>query len=305
MVVAFTRRFFRLLLTFALVMRVTALEGDGEISISFSIWSPPLIDLDFVEDIVSVALRMFLCRDANVILLDSNFRNVCYQRGILGEAPIFSHISKVPMLDFIGQIDPIRSYLAAEATNVRIYDTTHGTAWDVEYEVLQIGSMEVDKTQVESVADELIAMEHRIQQRLNASITEGSIHQRLWGTGIVMSQPGQELEAYPENSLTFEEENIYADPALDYKMSAIVMRYIGIVMIVGSISFSVLLTYLGRRHRMEKDRKEKIANRELAEQRGLVTEQGVNLMLDIGRRESEIASNAGTDVRIHRDANII
>mmetsp|Transcript_272 Transcript_272/g.685 ORF Transcript_272/g.685 Transcript_272/m.685 type:complete len:306 (-) Transcript_272:34-951(-) len=305
MVIAFTRRFFGLLLTLALTMSVTALETDSDISISFSIWSPPLIDLDFVEDIVSVALRMFLCRDANVILLDSNFRNVCYQRGILGETPIFSDIPKIPMLDFIGQTDPIRSYLVAEAADVVIYDTPHGTAWDVKYEVLQIGSMEMNKTQAETVADELITMEHRIQQRLNASITEGSIHQRLWGTGIVMSQSGQELEAYPESSLTFEEENIYADPALEYKESAIVMRNIGIVMLVLSISFSVTLTYLGKRHRMEKDRKEKVAIRELAEQRGLVTEQGVNLMLDEGRRASELASNAGTDVRIHRDANII
>jgi len=209
------------------------------------------------------------------------------------------------MLDFIGQTDPIRSYLVAEAADVVIYDTPHGTAWDVKYEVLQIGSMEMNKTQAETVADELITMEHRIQQRLNASITEGSIHQRLWGTGIVMSQSGQELEAYPESSLTFEEENIYADPALEYKESPIVMRNIGIVMLVLSISFSVTLTYLGKRHRMEKDRKEKVAIRELAEQRGLVTEQGVNLMLDEGRRASELASNAGTDVRIHRDANII
>lgn len=303
MVVAFSRILFRLLLTLTLTVCCLAVEGDGQISISFSIWFPAPMDIDIVEEIVSVALRTFLCNDASLILLDANFRNICYQRGAAGETNLFSNIGKMSMLDFIKQTDPVRSYLVAEAADVLIsryyYDinTTQGTTWDVNYEVLQMGSMEMELAKIANATDEMLYMEDRIQQRLNESITEGLMNQRLRGTGIYMGRLGQESEVYLENSLTFEEENTNADPELDYKQSALVMRYIGIVMLVASVSFSATLTYLGRRYRLKKDRKEKMITRETAEQRGLVTEQGVNLMLDIGRRESErMSSSTSTDV---------
>jgi hypothetical protein len=61
-------------------------------------------------------------------------------------------------------------------------------------------------------------------------------------------------------------------------------------MLVGSILSSVILALLGRRDRMEKEGKE-MAALDPEYQRGLVTEQGVNLMLDKGRRESERMSS--------------
>ena len=101
---------------------------------------------------------------------------------------------------------------------------------------------------------------------------------------------GQEWQTFPESSVTLEEDNINVDPELDYEQSAIVLRYIGIVMLIGSIATSSILTYLGRRYRLELERKE-LAARDPENQRGLVTEQGVNLMLEIGRRESERLSS--------------
>lgn len=297
MVLSFTRRLFCLLLTSTLTVCCLALDGDGRITVSFSIWSPPRMDLDLVEDAVLAALQTFFCRDTNLILLDSNVRNVCYQRGMEGETNIFASMTRLSILDFIQQTDPIRSYLASEVTNVLIsnsYDvngTVQATTWDVEYEVLQMGSMEIEKASASNATDNMIFMEDRVQQRLDVSIANGLMHQRMRDTGITIGKFGQEWENYSETPMIFEEENINADPELHYKQAAVILRYIGIVMLIGNMSFSIALTIMGRRYRIEKDRREKVATRQSAEQRGLVTEQGVNLMLDIGRRASERMSS--------------
>eukprot|EP00536_Pseudo-nitzschia_multiseries_P002631 jgi/Psemu1/183908/e_gw1.35.138.1 len=263
MVLSFTRRLFCLLLTSTLTVCCLALDGDGRITVSFSIWSPPRMDLDLVEDAVLAALQTFFCRDTNLILLDSNVRNVCYQRGMEGETNIFASMTRLSILDFIQQTDPIRSYLASE----------------------------IEKASASNATDNMIFMEDRVQQRLDVSIANGLMHQRMRDTGITIGKFGQEWENYSETPMIFEEENINADPELHYKQAAVILRYIGIVMLIGNMSFSIALTIMGRRYRIEKDRREKVATRQSAEQRGLVTEQGVNLMLDIGRRASERMSS--------------
>jgi len=301
MVVAFTRIFFfRLLLTFTLTMRCWALEGDNQIRVSFSIWSPPSMDLDLVDEAVSGAMRSFFCEDISFILLDTNFRSVCHRRALGRESNVFSNIARIPMLEFIKQTDPVRSYLADESTHVLISDsydvngTIQRTTWDVNYEVLQIGSNEIEKARMANITDEMVYMEDRIQLGLNASITDGIMNQKLRGTGIIMGVLGQEWQTFPESSVTLEEDNINVDPELDYEQSAIVLRYIGIVMLIGSFACGTILPYLGRRYRLELERKE-LAARDPENQRGLVTEQGVNLMLEIGRRESErMSSNTST-----------
>ena len=297
MVVAFTRRLLCLLMTFTLTIRCLAIEGGNHISVSFSIWSPPLMDLDIMDEAVSGALRSFFCEDINLILLDSNFRSACYRRVLRGESTTFSSdIARISMLEFIKQTDPVGSYLASEPTQVLISDsydvneTVRGTTWDVNYDVLQIGSIDIEKARMKNFADEMVYMEHVIRLGLNASIVEGVMNQRLRGTGIIMGVLGEEWQAFPDISLTSKEDNLNVDPEVDYKQAALVLRYIGIVMLIGSIACVTILTYLGRRYRLELERKE-MAARDPEDQRGLVTEQGVNLMLDIGRRESERMSS--------------
>jgi len=278
-------------------MHCLALEGDNQIRVSFSIWSPSSMDLDLVEEILSDALRSFLCQDADLILLDTNFRSVCDRRAAGGENTILSNIAKSSMLDFIKQTDPIRSYLANEASNVLISDsyetsgTNQMTTWDVNYEILQVGLTEIEKARMANGTDEIMVyMQHTIQQRLNFSIIEDIMNKRLTGTGIIMGKLGQEFGTLPESSLTFKEENIHADPELNYEQSSLILRYIGIAMLIGSVASSIILKYFGRRYRLDKERKE-MAVLDPEYQRGLVTERGVNLMLDMGRRESERASS--------------
>jgi hypothetical protein len=254
------------------------------------------MDLDLVDDRLSDALRSFLCQDANLVLLDINFRSVCFWRAAGGEKHIFGNIGK---LDSIKQTDPLLSYLKDEASNVLISNlygingTIQGTAWDVSYDVLQVGTIEIERARMANSTDEMVLLEHTIQQRLNLSITGGIMNQRLRGTEIIMGKLGQEFGTMPESSVIFGEENIYAGPELNYKESALILRYIGIAMLIGSILSSIILTVLGRRDRMDKERKE-MAALDPEYRRGLVTEQGVNLMLDKGRRESERMSSNKT-----------
>lgn len=285
-------RILSLLFTFTLAIQCLALEVDNQIWISFSIWSPSSMDLDLVDEKVSGALRSFLCQNANLVLLDTHFRSVCYRRAAGGEKHIFGNIGKLSMLDLIKQTDPIHSYLKDEASNVLISNlygingTIQGTAWDVSYDVLQVGTIEIERARMANITDEMVLLEHTIQQHLNLSITGGVMNQRLWGTEIIMGKLGQEFGTMSKSSVIFEEKNIHADPELNYKESALILRYIGIIMLAASIVSSIILAVLGRRDRMDKESK-----LDPEYQRGLVTEQGVNLMLDKGRRESERMSS--------------
>lgn len=284
---------FSLLFTFTLAM---SLEVDNHISVAFNVWSPSSMDLDIVERLVSDALRSFLCEDAKLILLDTHFRSACGEpvRGV--KSIFFSNMGKLAMLDFIKQTDPTRSYIVDEVSHVLISDSyetnsaLQATTYDFSYEVLQVGLIETETARIKNFTDEMVFMEQRIQQLLNLSIIDGIMNYRLRETDIIMGKIGQQFGIFPEKSFTFEEENIYADPELDYKQSALILRYTGISLIIGSVVSSIILTYLGRRYRLDKKRKE-MAALDPEYQRGLVTEQGVNLMLEKGRRESEQMSS--------------
>jgi len=287
-----------------------ALEEEEEynhITFSFSIWYPAEMDFMIVDEAVINALQDFLSEDIEFILLDGSF---------------FS------MLEFIKDTDPDRSSLNDEPTNVIISEdyypyvddtTMQRTVWNVNYDVLQIGTIEIENARLSNYTDEILYMEDLIDVGLHVSIMDGIMDQRLEGTGIIMrTVPGNEWQSFSEITLPTEEDvgstdpgnesqafseiilptdaeeeednNIILDPELDLMKPAIILRYIGIVMMVGSISAAIILTYLGKRYRIKKERKE-LSPPDPEEQRGLVTEQGVNLMLEIGRRESERMSS--------------
>jgi hypothetical protein len=314
-------------------------EEDKHITLSFSIWYPAEMDFMTVDEAVINALQNFFCEDIEFILLDESFRRVCNQKrtGSLfapiaekGETSFFSNFNFATknscMLEFLKNTNPDRSFLADEPTNVIISDDNsyvdgtnmQRTVWDVNYDILQIGTIEIENARLSDYTDEILYMEDLIDVGLHVSIVEGIMNQRLEGTGIIMrTVPGNIWQAFPEINIPTEEDvgtvpenewqafseiippieeeeednNIILDPELEFKKPAKILRYIGIVMIVGSISTAIILTYLGRRYRIKKELKE-LSPPDPEEQRGLVTEQGVNLMLEIGRRESErISSN--------------
>lgn len=293
-------RVFLLLFALTLPSNGMALQEYNQIVVSFSILSPVGKGNDRVYDSVSVALRSFFCENGKLSLLDSQYRSVCYRRARGGETAVFSQMAKLSMLEFIQQTDPIRSYLSDDPIHMLIVDTHDGngsfdgSTWDMSYEVLQVGSIDAEKARVAGLDDEQSFMEFRLQSSLNVSIMEGDMNERLKGTGILMGLVGQEWEFLSDDSsMVWKEENIDADPELDYRYPALVLRYIGIVLLIGSVASSIILTYMGRQYRLNKERTEKefafLRDPEL--QTGLVTAEGVNMMLEIGRRESERVSS--------------
>lgn len=317
MVVPFKGAFLYAFLASVLALQCAALEGNKTITISFSLLSPPLFDLELIDYIIAVILREFFCQDANLILLDESFKSACYQEGNEIQTALLSNMAKNLLIDFLEETDPVRSYLVEGASHVNISephdvdDTTRRSKWDIDYEILQLGSRDYKKATRVNATNKVIYFQDVIQERLNAGIVEGAMSERLVGTGLTMLLLDEPKRKEEPDSQTieddldpllvdegpdsrFDEENDFeSELEIDFGTSALVLRYVGIVMLVLSVSFGVVLTFLGRRHRLKKERIEKEMIAQMtAEQRGLVTEQGVNLMLEIGRRESERMSNA-------------
>ena len=133
-------------------------------------------------------------------------------------------------------------------------------------------------------SNEMDFLEFTIQQLLDSSIAEGRMNERFRGTEIIMGQLGQDIEKPP----VFEGENnrnTNDASKLSYAESALVLRYIGIAMLVGSFLVHFILLCCGRRYRLERNLRE-LEALDPDYQRGLITEEGVNIMLEKGRRES-------------------
>ena len=288
MIVTLRRRLIFLVFVFALSLQSFALEGEGQIQISFKLWSPILMDLDRAEGVVYNALLSFFCQETRKVVVDSNFKNAC-DKDVTREDSIVSEQAKLLMLDFIKTTDPDRTYLFDEPTNVLISDakeyndTIQSTAWDLEFDILKIGTKDIGRARNANFSYEMDFLELTIQQRLDSSIAEGIMNERFRGTGILMGQLGQDIETLSEGLVN----PLNADDAskLSYAESALILRYIGIGMLVGSFLVHCILLCCGRRYRLERNLKE-LECQDPDYQRGLITEEGVNLMLERGRRES-------------------
>lgn len=177
-----------LLSTFALALRCSAFEADDRISLTFSIWSPSSVNFDLVEERVDAALRSFLCGEAKMVLLDTNFFGVCDNGS-----------STWSMENFIKNANTLFSYLLDEPTNVLIsnaYETnenTLGTTWDVEYDVLRIGTIVTRRANEANATNAVAFLEQNLQERLDLSIVEGLMNQRFVGTVIVMDTFDEEI----------------------------------------------------------------------------------------------------------------
>eukprot|EP00531_Pseudo-nitzschia_arenysensis_P013045 CAMPEP_0116136324 /NCGR_PEP_ID=MMETSP0329-20121206/11662_1 /TAXON_ID=697910 /ORGANISM="Pseudo-nitzschia arenysensis, Strain B593" /LENGTH=375 /DNA_ID=CAMNT_0003631181 /DNA_START=228 /DNA_END=1355 /DNA_ORIENTATION=+ len=116
-----------------------------------------------------------------MVLLDINFFGVCDGGG-----------STWSMETFIKNANTLFSYLLDEPTNVLISnahemnENTLGTTWDVEYDVLRIGTIDKDRAADANVTNVVTFLEQSLQERLDLSIVEGLMNQRFGGTVIVM-----------------------------------------------------------------------------------------------------------------------
>lgn len=278
------RQFAFLLFALTLALQCFALEGRIEkIQISFSVWSPDSMDFNIVERIVLNALRDFFCQETESVLLNTNFRSACIPREN-GNESAASEDNKTVMLGFIKQSDPDRSYLLDDASIVRMSfpskrsTNLKGTLWLTSYEILQIGTKATARARRDNLPDGTAYLEQTIQESLDRSIFEGVLHQRFERTNIILG------EYQPQDMDGISSRNEYVETAR-------ILRYIGIGLLLGSSLIHYLLYELGRRYRPQSEYKEVEVGEsqytDLEHQRGLGTEEGVNRMLEEGRRQTE------------------
>lgn len=294
------RQFTSFLFALALALQCLALEDEiGKIQLSFSIWSPDSMDFDIVEKIVTNTLRDFFCEETDVVLLNSNLRSACIRRSNNGKESEMSEEDEMIMMGFIQQSDPDRSYLLDDPSIVRMSFPKKrdvdlkGTLWLTDYEILQIGTKALSRARRENFPDEKAYLEQTVQESLDRSIAEGVMYERLGDTTNIRigEYRAQDMNTNLETALST---NDYAKPAL-------ILRYVGIGLLLGTSFVQYLLFELESRYPRPQSKYTDVeiedSQHDDAEcQRGLGTEEGVNQMLEEGRRQTEerIQSSAHT-----------
>ncbi|OEU16148.1 hypothetical protein FRACYDRAFT_238735 [Fragilariopsis cylindrus CCMP1102] len=316
MITRISFRFFVILtamLTLCSLAVETGEEEDKHITLSFSIWYPTEMDFMAVDEAVMNALQDFFCEDIEFILLDESSRGVCNQKRTgpeEGETSFSTNFAtNSSMLEFLKNTNPDRTI---EIENARFSDYTDEILY---MEDLIDGGLQVSI--LEGIMNQRLEGTGIIMRTVPGNIwhavpeinvpteedvgtaprnePEAFLEITLPTEEDVGTVPENEWQAFYEINSPIEEEEgedniIHLDPELEFTKPAVILRYIGIAMILLSLSTAIILTYLGRRYRIKKELKE-LSLPDPEEQRGLVTEQGVNLMLEIGRRESERMSS--------------
>jgi hypothetical protein len=257
----------RCLLPITVVLFVTAsadsrqLQDEEEnLVLEFSLWHPRFRaqdaisgDSDLFLDPVLDIVQNFLCDETDLVVMQDD-QDVC-QRTENPEGQ-----SKIAYSNFVvsdGAQDHIR-----------------WTTWVFSYGILRVGDLFVD--QANEVMDGQEAMENVAQLALDVQILEGAMDERLEDLRARMSLVGQESEAFEEVVLDFMQ-------YWDYSAGAKALRWVGVVMLLVNLVMLTLLTRLGRERRLDREQ-DAVHRRD--ERGGLVTEAGVDHMLDVGRRES-------------------
>jgi hypothetical protein len=301
-------------------------EKDGHsITVSLSTWHPnTTLDVTEMEGPILRALQLLFCNENGWIVVDDKYSTACV-RSLSGTSnsarsnhngndsnpsgnSTSSSSSEGFIEELLSEVDPANSYLFSIPIGISVSDDDDGginwAVWRVTYEVIQIGDIFLEQAKMMNVSVPVTYMEDVTQLALDVSIMEGVMDRRLDGAGIVTSTVGMELQTF-EAEIVSEVQNETDDYDHDYDDEddnddgtstaiepdfyeiAIILRYVGVIMLLINATIIVLLTYVARRRRLAAEQKVRKAELELEESKGLVTEQGVNLMLDIGRKASE------------------
>jgi hypothetical protein len=239
------------------------------LTLQFSLWHPRFTAEDAISsktvlfvDPVLQAIQDFLCEETELVLIQNSQNNVCMRTLEEGQSMIAQDRSSLLLAD--GEEQGIR-----------------WTSWTLTYQVLQVGDDLFDQANNNQMLGTQV-MENVAQLALDVSIMEGTMDQRLEDFGAFMCPVGQEVEAFQE--IVEEEEGGEVEDPLVAVTHPRLLRWIGIIMLITDLVGSTLLGYLGRRRRVEREGKgETLKKRE--EMGGLVTEAGVDHMLEVGRRE--------------------
>ena len=184
--------------------------------------------------------------------------------------------------------DPTRRILQREddsviwaSAQVSVYDDEEGEQqymdWTVVYSVLQSGANYLEDSNSQDGA--LVAMEADAMKALSGYIQDGSMDKNLPDTAKSYAvEPEEDADADNDDDRYSGEVKEPIDPA-DFHA----LRVAGMALLVVTVALSFVLVKIASRRKDERKLERAVTKLELG---GLVTEEGLDLMLDIGRRES-------------------
>ena len=262
-------------------------------------------DLSVIKESVINALREFLCEDTKLVVVNTNYKTVCRHGDGLSSISTggsssttsvrSSSSSSSSISDFLAQSNEEETYLADQISDLVIiqYDDIQWMTWYVYYDVIYVGKTFVEQAKMMNITNQEDFMEDVTQLALDVSIMEGGMDSRMKGTGLRMSMVGQEVDTFegltvPQNTDSDggNDDSNETIEELDFQQGGTILQWIGITMFLVNLFVFLLLTNLARRRRLERESKAKLDENLLKERAGLVTEYGVNHMLDISRGES-------------------
>lgn len=311
-------------------------EIRSSITVTLSAWLPETLDVAGAKGPIIKALQLFLCDENGLVVVDNTYNTVCMPpsgadtsfarsnhngNGAINSRNTNSSSSAEFIEDSLSMVDHDSSYLSSIPISISVSNGheggIHWTSWRVTFEVIQIGEIFREQAKLVNVAAAETYLQDVTQLALDVSIMEGIMDSRLNGTSIVMRPMGKELQTFAA-AMSHEVQRMVQEDAVDedeqddngnestptesdFKEFAIVLRYVGVVMLLISLTVVLLLTHLARRRRLATEQKLSNDERDLEESKGLVTEQGVNRMLDIGRQESEKVLSQGSSSNLVAD----
>ena len=240
------------------------------IDLKFSLWHPGLRAVDVKDprselfsNVIS-ALDNFLCEEADMVVTNSSPTR-CTSMNLN-----FSDLSLL------------------EHQNSTVEDASEGeiewTEWVITYAIIQVGSKFFDQAEIMDEAITVLVMEYVAQLALDVNILEGAMDRLV---GVRWSPSDQEnakfqpfLQKYDSSSTN--EDNQASD---SYESPAHLLRIIGILMFGVNLCATLCLRRLGR---LRREQRESEAEKKKEELGGLVTEEGLDRILDIGKRETMV-----------------
>jgi hypothetical protein len=244
------------------------------IGLRFSLWHPGLRAVDAKDPLgqfftnVHIALDDLLCEETDLAVVIGSWSTRCMSMN--------SNFSAVSLL---------------KHHNSTVEDASEGeiewTEWVITYAIIYVGSEFADQAEVMHETSMSIVMEYIAQLALDVNILEGAMD---GSDGVRWSRAGREVATFQY----FVQRDASSSTNEDDQGSDRNEPPEHLLRIIGAVLFGLNLCatlYLHRLGRLRREQREGEAARKVEELGGLVTEEGLGRILDIGKRESMVLYN--------------
>jgi hypothetical protein len=213
---------------------------------------------------ITNALLYILCEDTDFVLLDDDNGDSCATR--LGRRMRELQDNGLAIAKYTGEsiIRPEQAEIVVKDRSQRGFNFT---AWFVKYPLLHVGI----KYQDMSDNDALEAVQAVAQSALDIRLEDGDFDNRIDNIGQT-STVGQEHATWTQP---------YYEPLQPTPLHP--LRVAGIALFLVAFALTFFVSTLAKQRRIEREWDAEFQERGMG---GLVTEEGLNLMLEAGRNES-------------------